>query len=154
MAVTCRPFLGTLLIASACAVAACSGDAATTTDPPRGRGNGNAAWRFITGNPGGGYIETLGAERTFMPIREDNTNFIRATWNGSRFQAYYKDLTTGQELYNFGKNYTGVYQPFPLVAYVGSPWVPGERGEPASYEDMIVRQVWLSPNPRPAFANK
>jgi hypothetical protein len=118
------------------------------------RGNGAAAWRFLTGSTTS-YIETVGAgERPPLGFRRANTYFIRGVWNGSRLQVTYKDLTNGTTLYDAGKGYGGTYRPAPQVVYVGSPWVGGERGEPSSYDGMVVRQVWMSPNPRPAFANR
>jgi len=120
------------------------------------RGNGAAAWRFISGNANaGGYIETLGeGERPSLNFRSANTYFIRGQWTGSRFQVQYKDLTNNIVMYDAGKGYGGTYRPAPQVVYVGSPWIAGERGEPDSYDGMVVRQVWMSPNPRPAFANR
>jgi len=118
------------------------------------RGNGAAAWRFLTGSTTS-YIETTGTgERPLLGFRRANTYFIRGTWSGNRFQVTYKDLTTGATLYDAGKGYGGTYRPSPQVVYVGSPWVGGERGEPSTYDGMIVRQVWMSTNPRPGFANK
>ncbi len=117
------------------------------------RGNGAAAWRFLTGSTVN-YIETTGTgERPTLGFRRANTYFIRGIWNG-RWTVQYKDLTNNVVLYDAGKGYGGTYRPAPQVVYVGSPWVGGERGEPCTYDGMVVKQVWMSPNPRPAFANR
>lgn len=122
------------------------------------RGNGAIAWRFITGNNGpGGYIETVGAERVTHAFHESMDYFIRASWTGTDgfFRVQMREGGfDGDEFYNFGKSYHSVYQPWPHMIYIGSPWVPGDRGEPSSLEDEIVRQVWVSDRERPAYANK
>jgi hypothetical protein len=120
------------------------------------RGNGAIAWRFISGNNNAGrYIETVGAERVRFRFQDHETYLVKGTWRGGFFTATYKEGgADGNTIYEFGKAFDGVYQPLPHMAYIGSPWLPGERGEPSSLDGMIVRQLWLSPNPRPAFANK
>jgi hypothetical protein len=120
------------------------------------RGNGAIAWRFITGDAEEGeYIDTIGAERVSYRFQEHLTYLLRASWNGGFFRVqWFEGGAAGNEVYNFGKGYGGVYNPNPHNVYIGSPWKPGDRGEPASYDGMIVRQVWVSPNPRPSYANK
>ena len=45
------------------------------------------------------------------------------------------------------------YEPNPHVIYLGAP--VGRSGlDGASVDNMIIRQVWVSPRPRPSFANK
>jgi len=53
-----------------------------------------------------------------------------------------------------GKNFKGrAYDPAPHVIYLGSPI--GRSGEDgASVDRAIIRQVWVSGRPRPAFANR
>ena len=48
---------------------------------------------------------------------------------------------------------SGVYDPSPHIVYLGS---PETRSGPDSQSvpGIILRQVWVSRNPRPAFANK
>ena len=120
------------------------------------RGNGAIAWRFIAGdNRAGKYIETVGPERITYRFRGDLTYLIRGTWGNNFFRAQYTEGgANGNVVYDNGKPYDGVYAPNPHMIYVGSPWLPGERGEAISVKNMVVRQVWVSPNPRPAFANK
>ncbi len=120
------------------------------------RGNGAIAWRFISGdNSSGSYIETVGSERQVYPFHENLTYFVKATWRGQRFNVQFVEGgVNGTEIYNFGKSYDGIYQPLPHMAFVGFPYAPGDRGEPSSVSDMIVRQVWISSRPRPAHANK
>jgi len=120
------------------------------------RGNGAVAWRFLTGDARSGkYIETVGSERVRYRFQGNLTYLVSATWNGGVFRVQYREGGAGGTVvYDFGKGYGGVYAPSPMMVYAGSPWVPGERGEPSTLKDMIIRQIWVSPNPRPAFANK
>lgn len=120
------------------------------------RGNGAIAWRFISGdNRGGAYIETFGAERQVYPFHENLTYFVRGSWFNQFFRVeFYEGGVGGQKIYDFGKGYDNLYQPFPHMVYIGRPWYPGERGEASTVDGEIVRQVWVSNRPRPAFANK
>ena len=120
------------------------------------RGNGAVAWRFISGDNGGGqYIETVGGERQVLNMHENLTYFYQASWRGGVFNVLIKEGgVNGATLYNFGKPYNGVYQPFPFNVYIGSPYAPGDRGEPASCEGMTIRQIWVGPNPRPVYINQ
>ena len=117
------------------------------------RGNGAIAWRFLTGP--GPYIETVGAERYVYPFHEDKTYFVQATWRGGFFNVEYREGgVDGAVIYSFGKGYGAAYTPVPHNVYIGSPYTPGDRGEPSSLEDMIIRHLWVSSNTRPEFANK
>ena len=117
------------------------------------RGNGAIAWRFLTGP--GPYIETVGAERQVYSFHESLTYFVKATWRAGFFNVIYREGgVNGTEIYNFGKPYDKSYTPLPHNVYIGSPYAAGDRGEPASLEDMIIRQLWVSPRDRPDFANK
>ena len=60
----------------------------------------------------------------------------------------------GATVYDFGKNYVDPYRPNPHNVYIGSPYAPGDRGERVSCALAIIRQVWVSANPRPSFANQ
>jgi hypothetical protein len=117
------------------------------------RGNGAIAWRFLTGP--GPYIETIGAERSVYPFHEDLTYFIRATYRGGVFTTQFREGgVNGPVIYNFGKSYKASYTPLPHNVYIGSPYAAGDRGEPASYSNMIIRQLWVSGRERQEFANK
>jgi hypothetical protein len=120
------------------------------------RGNGAVAWRFITGNNRPGrYIETVGRERVALPFHEDLTYLVRASWGGGVFRVQYVEGgVDGNAIYDLAKGYQREYTPFPHMVYAGSPYQPGDRGEPSTVAGMIIRQIWVSPNPRPAYANK
>jgi len=120
------------------------------------RGNGAIAWRFLSGdNRSGRYIETIGSERVRYRFQDHLTYLVRASWGGGFFRAQYREGgADGALIYDFGKPYGGTYAPSPHMVYAGSPWRPGERGEPSTVKGMIIRQIWVSPNPRPAYANK
>jgi len=120
------------------------------------RGNGAVAWRFVSGNNASGeYIETIGAEREVQAFHEALTYFVQASWRGGFFNVLFKEGGfNGTSLYNRGKPFDGIYQPLPHEAYLGSPYAPGDRGEVSSVAEMIARQLWLSPNPRPSYANQ
>jgi hypothetical protein len=117
------------------------------------RGNGAIAWRFLTGP--GDYIETVGSERRVYPFHENLTYFVQATWRGGVFTVTYKEGgPNGNIIYDFGKAYSRAYTPVPHNVFIGSPYTPGDRGEPSSLENMIIRHFWVSASPRPEFANK
>jgi hypothetical protein len=117
------------------------------------RGNGAIAWRFLTGP--GPYIETVGAERYVYPFHESLTYFVQATWRAGFFKVQYREGgANGTIIYDFGKPYGAAYTPVPHNVFLGSPYTPGDRGEASSLTDMIIRQVWVSGDPRPEFANK
>jgi hypothetical protein len=120
------------------------------------RGNGAIAWRFVSGNSSSGeYIETIGQERQVYSFHEALTYFVKATWNGGVFRVQiWENGVDGDRIYDFGKGYDGVYQPLPHMVFAGSPFKGGDRGEPSSVDGMIVRQIWVSDRPRPAFANQ
>jgi hypothetical protein len=120
------------------------------------RGNGAVAWRFITGsNRSGQYIETVSSERRALPFHESLTYFIRATWVGGEFRVVIQENgVDGDTIYDYSKGYSRSYTPFPHMVEAGSPYQPGDRGEPSSVAGMVIRQIWVSPNPRPAYANK
>jgi len=119
------------------------------------RGNNAVAWRFISGDTSN-YIETLGTgERPVINFRSANQYFVEAKWRGQVFTVTYRqDGPNGPIMYQGSKPYSREYRPNPMVAYAGRPWLGGQRGEPSTVEGMIIRQIWLSPNPRPAFANR
>lgn len=120
------------------------------------RGNGAVAWRFLTGlNSAGSYIETVGAERVVVNFHESSTYFVKATWGGGVFGVLYREGgVTGDNVYESARAYKREYTPLPHMVFVGSPYKGGDRGEPSSVDGMIVRQVWVSPNPRPSYANQ
>jgi len=119
------------------------------------RGNGAVAWRFLTGNNRSGqYIETVGRERVALPFHEDQTYLVRASWGGGVFRVQYVEGgADGNPFYDLSKGYSREFNPFPHMVIAGSPYQPGDRGEASSAAGMVIRQIWVSPNPRPAFAN-
>jgi hypothetical protein len=118
----------------------------------RGDPQGTIAFRFLTHDDA---AETVGQERRGYPFQADRLYFFQATWRNNFFNVHIKeDGAEGHTVYDFGKGYSGrPYDPNPHVVYVGAP-VP--RGGPAaaSIENTIYKQIWVSANPRPAFANK
>jgi hypothetical protein len=117
------------------------------------RGNGAIAWRFLTGP--GEYIETIGSERRVYSWHESLTYFVQATWINNFFNVLIKEGgVDGNVIYDYGKPYTKQYTPAPHMVFAGSPYKPGDRGDASTVAGMIIRQIWVSGNPRPAFANK
>lgn len=117
----------------------------------RGNPAGAVAWRVITSND---QIDTVGKERVIVNFSPSNTYFWKATWGGNRFNLLIKNGgVSGNTIYSFGKGYNGTYDPNPHIAFIGG---PAGRGGLASgtVPGIIVRQVWLSRNPRPPFANQ
>lgn len=116
--------------------------------------NGEIDWRLITGSMD--YIKTEGdAQRPRYPFQANLTYFLRATWRGNFFHVqYWEGGVNGNLIYDFGKTYSGTYSPHPHNVYIGSPYAFGDRGEPDGFADAIIRQVWVSGNPRPSYANQ
>ncbi len=117
------------------------------------RGNGVIAFRFLAGT--NDYAQTFSSERKKYPFHEDLTYFVETTWGNNFFNLMMREGGfNGREIYNFRKRYGGTYRPNPHMAYVGRPWTPGTRDNPASYAGAIVRQVWISSRPRPSSINQ
>ena len=117
------------------------------------RGNGAIAWRFLTGP--GDYIETTSSERIPFAFHENLTYFIRASWGSNTFRVQFREGGfDGATFYDSSRGYSREYSPLPHNAFIGSPYAAGDRGEVSSVDGMIVRQVWISPLPRPTFINK
>jgi hypothetical protein len=116
------------------------------------RGNGVVAWRVIVGNDD--QIDTVGGppngERKQLAFHESLEYFFKATWGGSFNLEIWEGGLNGSEIYSFGKTYDGVYQPTPHKVMAGCSYSP--RSGPQSVAGMIIRQIWVSPNPRPSWA--
>jgi hypothetical protein len=109
----------------------------------RGDPEGIVAWRFISH---GDQVDTEGAEREFVSFDPNVAYLWTATWNG----VFNVSISRGgNTIYSKGKAYEGAYDPDPHYAFIGAP--EGRSGPDAStVPGMIVRQVWISPRPRPA----
>jgi hypothetical protein len=117
----------------------------------RGNPPGIIAWRVLTSNQ---QIDTVGRERVARRFDRRNTYLWKATWGNNRFDLTIKEGgANGNTIYSFGKRYRGVYDPSPHRAFIGGP--AGRAGlDSGTVPGIIVRQVWISSNPRPAFANR
>lgn len=114
------------------------------------RNDGTVAWRFITSDQ---QIDTEGHERVKVDFHESWTYFWKATWGGAFNLSIRVDGPDGPEIYNFGKGYRGQYDPNPHYVFAGVPI--GRTGpDGGTPPGMIIRQVWVSSNPRPGFANQ
>lgn len=113
----------------------------------RGDPEGIVAWRFISHED---QIDTEGAEREFVAFDASQTYLFKATWRGQFFNVEIKrGGADGVTIYSKGKHYQGLYDPNPHVVYIGAPL--GRSGPDGStVPGMTVRNVWVSPNPRPA----
>ncbi len=112
----------------------------------RGDPEGIVAWRFITRET---QIDTEGAEREFVAFDPAQAYLWTATWNGFFNVRVQQGGASGPVIYSKGKPYAGVYNPSPHYAFIGAP--SGRSGiEAASVPGMVVRNVWISPRPRPA----
>ena len=113
------------------------------------RSDGTVAWRLITH---GDQIDTEGAERRFVQFNLTDVFFFQMTWRGNYFEPLIKrGGANGQEIYRFGKAWRGrAYDPTPHVLYIGGPG--GRAGnDSGTVPNIIIRQVWASPNPRPSL---
>jgi hypothetical protein len=110
-------------------------------DPP-----GIVAWRFITRET---QIDTEGAERESRDFDPAQAYLWTATWNGFFNLRIQRGGATGEVIYSKGKPYEGVYDPNPHYAFIGAP--SGRSGlTAATVPGVIIRNVWISPRPRPA----
>ena len=139
-------------IMSMCQGDDCEGD--LTTNDRRctieKRGDGSVAWRLITSDD---QIDTIGGERQVVELDPNQAYLWQITWNGFFRVMIRTSAGTGGSVYDFGKSYDGLYDPDPHRAFLGSP--PNRSGALSqTVHLMIVRNVWISPNPRPAYANK
>ena len=112
---------------------------------------GAVAWRFITNAD---QIDTEGAERVIRNFSPNLVYFFEADWRDGFFRVRINEGgVAGNNIYDFGKPYKGFYRPVPHVVYLGGgPARGGPQGQ--TVPEMIIRQVWLSQRPRPAFANQ
>lgn len=118
----------------------------------RGDPAGVVAWRFITH---GDQVDTEGAEREEVNFVRSKTYFWQATWRANVFRVIVREGgADGPTIYNKAKPFQGrSYDPSPHVVYLGAP--PGRSGESgASVDNVTYRQIWVSANPRPSFANR
>ena len=117
----------------------------------RGDPAGAVAWRVITSRD---QIDTVGAERVIREFSASKWYLWTSRWGGGRFNLTIREGgASGNVIYNFGKSYSGAYDPNPHLAYVGAPL--GRAGaNDATVPGMTVKQVWLSSRDRPDFANK
>jgi hypothetical protein len=119
----------------------------------RGDPAGAIAWRFLTHDD---RIETdSGDQRPVYNFDPNQNYFYQATWRNNIFNLLIREGGTGgTTIYDTGKQWEGrPYDPSPHVIYLGSP-IGRSGATAASIENTIYRQVWVSANPRPAFANK
>ena len=116
-------------------------------DPP-----GIIAWRVITHDD---QIDTEGPERAYYNFLGDQTYFWEATWRDNYFNLLIKEGgVNGNVIYDYGKGWDGrPYDPNPHVVYLGAP-IGRSGADGASVKGAVIRQVWVSSRPRPAFANQ
>ena len=81
--------------------------------------------------------------------------FVKATWFGGFFNVEWREGgVNGTTIYSYGKPYSRQYTPSPHMVFAGNPYYSGDRGDPATVEGMVIRQLWVSGRPRPAGANQ
>jgi hypothetical protein len=111
---------------------------------------GSIAWRVIASD---GAIETVGAERLFVTFQLPLTYFWRATWDTKFRLTINEGGVDGRNIYDFQRTLLGVYDPTSHYVYLGSP-PPRGGADSQSLPGAVLRQVWVSRNPRPGFANR
>jgi hypothetical protein len=115
----------------------------------RGDPAGHIAWRLISHLD---QIETVGQEREQREFDPNVPYLWTATWNGFFNVRIQRGGSDGETIYSKGKGYAGAYDPDPHYAFIGAPI--GRTGAAgATVPGMIVRQVWISAQPRPAGLN-
>ena len=112
----------------------------------RGDPAGVIAWRFISH---GDQIDTIRDERVKREFDPRESYRWTASWNGFFRVRIQRGGASGPVMYDFGKHYQGrPYDPDPHYAFIGAP--VGRSGTAgATVPGMIVRNVWISPRPRP-----
>jgi hypothetical protein len=117
----------------------------------RGDPKGVIAWRFISHNS---QVDTGKGERKYVKFSPNQTYLIKAEWrNQVVVISVQEGGASGRLIYRLAKGYKGAYDPSPHYAFAGAPI--GRSGVvAATVPGMIARQVWLSVNRRPSFANK
>jgi hypothetical protein len=112
----------------------------------RGDPEGIVAWRFISHED---QVDTEGAERQFVAFDPNQSYLFTATWNGFFNVRIQQGGSSGPTIYDKGKPYEGAYDPVPHWAFIGAP--VGRSGiTAATVPGLIVRNVWISPRPRPS----
>jgi hypothetical protein len=117
----------------------------------RGEPENTIAWRVITNCE---RIETVGGERVERNFDPGRWYLWTARYGNNNFNLTVReDGPDGKVIYSFGKGYCGTYDPDPMFIYAGGP--TGRAGpDSGTVPGMIVKQLWMSSRPRPAFANK
>lgn len=112
---------------------------------------GQVRYRIITGDAGSRVFDS---GNTVINFDTSRWYFWQVTWTtGTARLIVRQDSDTGPIIVNLGTA-TGShpYRPNPMVAYVGAP--VGRAGpDDATVPRIIVKDVWLSSKPRPAFPN-
>lgn len=118
----------------------------------RGDPAGVVAWRFITHSD---QIDTEGPEREFVSFNRNQIYFWKAEWRNNFFEVLIREGgPDGQTIYRKGKPFAGrAYDPNPHVLYLGA-HVGRSGPDGASVDNVTYRQIWVSTNPRPSFANR
>ena len=114
---------------------------------------GGIAWRFLTTEDDG--VDTIGGERDIRNWDfNDGPYFWNVTWRNSIFNVQIQEGGVGgPEIYNFGKHYSGFYNPVPHVIWIG--FGPNRSGcDSGTVPGMIASKLWASWDPRPPYANQ
>jgi len=112
---------------------------------------GTLSWRIITG----GGEEPYDMPRVQVNISDTDLNLWRVTWRtGSATFEIRRGGADGPMVFTHTMG-TGShpYRPVPHVVHVGAP-IGRSGAAAATVPGMIVRGVWVSPNPRPAYADQ
>lgn len=112
---------------------------------------GTLAWRVINGGTEGDFD----MPRRQINLSDSRTYLWRTTWRtGSATLEIRDGGADGPVLFSYAMG-TGThpYRPVPHVVHVGAP-IGRSGAAAATVPGMIVRNVWVSPSPRPTFANQ
>ena len=74
--------------------------------------------------------------------------FWKWTW-GSEVRLLVQEGIGGATVYNYGVGTAGTYAPSPHYAYLGANTAGQVPFEEGSRPGAVIRQVWISNNPRP-----
>ena len=111
------------------------------------RSDGTMAWRVITHND---QIETGSAERVFVQYNLTDTFAFGMDWHANVFSFYARQGGfKGKQIYAQSKHWSGAHDDPILTCSISADPEARAGDDSGSVPNIIIRQVWASPNPRP-----
>ena len=110
------------------------------------RDHGIVTFRFIAGN----LDDFADGPREEFRFNPSVIYFWKFTWgNGVARLLVVEGGENGRVMYDRSAGYSGTYRPSPHIAHLGAPPPASVGNDAASVPGAIIRDVWISSNPRP-----